>query len=304
MKKAIILTSLAILVIFALAACSSQPQQTDGAPTGGVEGVSPAQTSAAETPPPSAPANEANNTIEIKGIVDLVPHSELIGYVTDQLANEGIIVNLVSTAADATTNERTLAGEVDFNFFQHFPYLDEWNGINGGNLINVGDIHVEPISAYSDRYNTVDELPDNAVIAIPNDPTNAFRALRILEIAGFIELDQEAATNLKASASNIAQYLRPIELVELDSTIIIPTKDDFDVFITNVNKALEAGITSNVLFKEGEDSPYANIIAVRDDLDADKRAAVDRLVAALQSEDTRNFILEQYDGKVIPAKLR
>jgi len=239
--------------------------------------------------------------VEIKGIVDLVPHSELINYVTDKLATEGVIVNLVSTAADATTNERTEAREVDFNFFQHYPYLKEWNEINGGHLINVGDIHVEPISAYSDRYKSVSEIPANAKIAIPSDATNEFRALRILEIAGFIKLDDAALTNLRASVSNIKEYLKPIELIELDSAIIIPTKDDFDVFITNVNKALEAGISSTILFREGEDSPYANIIAVRNDLAADKRAAVDKLVQTLLSEDTRSYILEHYNGKVIPA---
>jgi D-methionine transport system substrate-binding protein len=244
------------------------------------------------------------NGVEIKGIVDLVPHSELINYVTAKLATEGVIVNLVSTAADATTNERTEAREIDFNFFQHYPYLREWNEINGGHLVNAGDIHVEPISAYSDRYKTVGEVPANAKIAIPSDATNEFRALRILEIAGFIKLDETAVKNLRASVSNIKEYLRPVELIELDSAIIIPTKDDFDVFITNVNKALEAGINSTILFREGEDSPYANIISVRSDLAADKRAAVDKLIKALQSEDTRSYILSHYNGKVIPAILK
>jgi len=244
------------------------------------------------------------NGVEIKGIVDLVPHSELVNYVTAKLATEGVIVNLVSTAADATTNERTEAREIDFNFFQHYPYLREWNEINGGHLVNAGDIHVEPISAYSDRYKTVGEVPANAKIAIPSDATNEFRALRILEIAGFIKLDETAVKNLRASVSNIKEYLRPVELIELDSAIIIPTKDDFDVFITNVNKALEAGISSTILFREGEDSPYANIISVRSDLAADKRAAVDKLIKALQSEDTRSYILSHYNGKVIPAILK
>ena len=241
--------------------------------------------------------------VEIKGIVDLVPHSELINYVKDKLAADGVIVNIVSTAADATTNERTEAKEIDFNFFQHFPYLKEWNEINGGHLINVGDIHVEPISAYSDKYKSVSEVPAKASIAIPNDATNEYRALRILEIAGFIKLDEAASKNLRASVSNVKEYIKPIKLIELDSAIVIPTRGDFDVFITNVNKALEAGITSAVLFREGEDSPYANIVSVRSDLAADKRAAVDKLVKALQSDDTRNFILGKYNGKVIPAKL-
>jgi len=248
-----------------------------------------------------AGTSSAGKGVEIKGIVDLVPHSELVNYVKDKLAGEGVIVNLVSTAADPTTNERTEAREIDFNFFQHLPYLNEWNEINGGHLVNAGDIHVEPISAYSDRYKTIAEIPANAKIAIPSDATNEFRALRILEIAGFIKLDEAAVKNLRATVSNIKEYLKPIELIELDSTIIIPTKDDFDVFITNVNKALEAGISSTILFREGEDSPYANIIAVRSDLAADKRAAVDKLVQALLSEDTRSYILQHYNGKVIPA---
>ena len=248
-------------------------------------------------------ASSSAESVEIKGIADLVPHSELIDYVKDKLAAEGVIVTLVSTAADEITNERTATGEIDFNFFQHFPYLNEWNDISGGNLIRVGDIHVEPISAYSDKYKTVSEVPDNAVIALPNNATNTYRALRILEIAGFIKLDEAAATSLKASVSSVSEYLKPIKLIELDSNIIIPTKGDFDVLITNVNRVLEAGVTSDVLLREGEDSPYANIVAVREDLAADKRAAVDKLVAALQSEATRNYILEKYNGKVIPARL-
>lgn len=265
-----------------LTACdSSKPASTDNA-----------------TPTPVAATN-----VEIKGIVDLVPHSELVNHVIDELAAEGVTVTLVSTAADETTNERTEAGEVDFNFFQHFPYLSEWNEANGGHLINIGDIHVEPISAYSDKYATTEEIPDNAKIAIPNNATNEYRALRILEAAGFIKLNDSANQNLKASLADVAEYLKPVELIELDAATIIPTKDDFDVFITNVNKALEAGITSTVLFKEGEDSPYANIVAVRSDLAADKRAAVDKLVQALQSDETCNYILETYNGKVIPAKL-
>jgi D-methionine transport system substrate-binding protein len=241
--------------------------------------------------------------VEIRGIVDLVPHSELINYVKDKLAADGVIINLVATAADETTNERTEAGEIDFNFHQHLPYLKEWNEINGGHLVSVGDIHVEPISAYSDKYKSVDEIPANASVAIPNNATNEFRALRILDIAGFIKLDDTANRTLQASVSNVKDYVKPIKLIELDAGIIIPTRGDFDVFITNVNRALEAGITSPILFREGEDSPYANIVVIRDGLAAEKRAAVEKLVKALQSEDTRNYILTKYNGKVIPAKL-
>lgn len=242
-----------------------------------------------------------NATVTIKGITALVPHSELIEFVTPKLAEQGIEVVLVSTEADSTSNEKTAVGEVDFNFFQHYPYLQEWNETNGFNLVNVGDIHIEPITAYSDTYTDAKDIPDDAVVAIPNDGTNEYRALLILEQNGFIVLNEETATSLSASLSDIKEYLRPIEIVELDSAQIIPTKSDFDFFITNTNKALEAKITSNILFSEGSQSPYANIIAV-DESQKDNPAIL-ALVEALQSEETKAFIAEKYNGAVIPANL-
>lgn len=243
----------------------------------------------------------SKETVTIKGIADLVPHSELIEYVAPGLAEQGIIVELVATAADNTTNEKLAKGEIDFNFFQHEPYLQEWNEANGYNLVNAGDIHVEPITAYSDKYGTKDEIPENAVVAIPNDGTNEYRALRILEENGFIRLNEETATSLSASVLDISEYLRPIEIVEIDSAQIIPTKADYDFFITNTNKALEAKITSSKLFSEGGSSPYANIIAVREE--DYKSSAITALVKALQSEDTRKYIEDTYNTAVIPAQL-
>jgi D-methionine transport system substrate-binding protein len=245
---------------------------------------------------------DVKQTVTIKGIVDLVPHSELIEYVKPKLAQQGIIVELVATAADNTTNEKLAKGEIDFNFFQHEPYLNEWNSVNGYNLKNAGDIHVEPITAYSDKYNSKEEIPENAVVAIPNDGTNEYRALRILEENGFIKLNADTASSLSASVLDIEEYLRPIEIVELDSAQIIPTKADYGFFITNTNKVLEAKISSAKLFSEGGDSPYANIIAVREE-DVDN-PAIKALVEALQSEDTRNYINDKYNGAVIPAKLK
>ncbi|CDZ23970.1 ABC-type metal ion transport system, periplasmic component/surface antigen [[Clostridium] cellulosi] len=254
-----------------------------------------------------ATANTSENSssdqkkVTIKGIADLVPHSELIKYVTPKLAEQGIIVELVATSADTTTNEKLAKGEIDFNYFQHEPYLQEWNKANGYDLVNAGDIHVEPITAYSDKYSSKEDIPDNAVVAVPNDGTNEYRALRILEENGFIKLNAKTANSLSASVSDIEKYLRPIKIVELDSAQIIPTKDDYDFFITNTNKALEAKITSKRLFSEGSDSPYANIIAVRKE-DVNNPAIV-ALVKALQSEDTRKYIEKTYGGAVIPAKL-
>lgn len=243
-------------------------------------------------------SSSSDEKIVLKGIVDLVPHSEIIEHVKPQLEEQGITIELVATAADPTTNERLNAGEIDFNYFQHLPYLESENEANGYDLVSAGGIHIEPITAYSDKYASVDELPENAVVAIPNDGTNEYRALRILEENGFIVLDPAAKDSLSASVKDITEFKKQLEIVEIDSTQIIPSKDDYDFFITNTNKALEAGITSTKLFSEGKDSPYANIIAVRsEDLDD---PAVKALVDALLSEETQQWIADNYNGAVIP----
>lgn len=245
-------------------------------------------------------ADTESEEVVLKGVADLVPHSEIIEYVTPKLAEQGIKIELVSTAADSTTNEKLNAGEIDFNYFQHEPYLLSEVESNGYDLVSAGGIHVEPITAYSDKYEKKEDIPQDAVVAIPNDATNEYRALRILELNGFIDLDDKVEDSLSASVDDILEYKVPLKIVEIDSAQIIPTKDDYDFFITNTNKALEAGIKSNKLFSEGADSPYANIIAVRSE-DKDN-PAIKALVAALLDEDTQKFIQEKYDGAVIPVK--
>ena len=288
------LISVATIASFALslAGCSAKSTGTS-LNAAEVETTSQEQQTEAETS-----GEETTEKIVLKGIVDLVPHSEIIEHVRPQLEEQGIYIELVATSADSTTNERLNAGEIDFNYFQHLPYLESEVETNGYKLVSAGGIHIEPITAYSDKYTSVDQIPDNAVVAIPNDGTNEYRALRILEINGFIVLDDTARDSLSASVSDITSYVKPIEIVEIDSAQIIPTKDDYDFFITNTNKALEAGITSNKLFSEGEDSPYANIIAVREE-DQDN-PAVKALVDALLSEETQQWIQDNYNGAVIP----
>lgn len=297
LRKKVLSVLLTVATVFAtMTACGSQPTSGTAADT-----QAPAQQTADASVDASsnadAPASD-DGTIVLKGIADLVPHSEIIEYIKPKLEEQGITIELVSTAADSTTNEKLNAGEIDFNYFQHDPYLQSEIDANGYDLVNAGGIHVEPITAYSDKYDSKEDIPENAVVAIPNDATNEYRALRILELNGFITLDESVQDSLSASVADITEYIIPLEIVELDSAQIIPTKDDYDFFITNTNKALEAGITSNKLFSEGADSPYANIIAVRSE-DKDN-PAIQALVEALLDEDTQQFIEETYNGAVIP----
>ena len=289
-KKVISTIALGALA-FNFAACAQKPaQQTTAAATDAPTAQDSVQASDAQA--------GADSKVVLKGIVDLVPHSEIIEHVKPVLEEQGITIELVATAADSTTNERLDSGEIDFNYFQHLPYLESENDANGYKLASAGGIHIEPITAYSDKYTSVDQIPDNAVVAIPNDGTNEYRALRILEENGFIVLDPAAKDSLSASVKDITEFKKQLEIVEIDSAQIIPTKDDYDFFITNTNKALEAGITSTKLFSEGKDSPYANIIAVREeDLN---NPAVKALVEALLSEETQQWIADKYNGAVIP----
>lgn len=239
--------------------------------------------------------------VVLTGLADLVPHNELIEYVKPKLEEQGIEINIVSTASDTTWNSKVEDGEVDFNFTQHKPYMDEWNELNDGHLISAGAVHVEPIAAYSEKYTDVSEVPDNATVVVPNDATNEYRALSILQDAGFIKL-REDLPELKASLDDIEEYIKPIQITEIDSIQIIGLASDFDIYIVNTNKALEAGIdTTKYLFREEGDSPYANIITVSEK--NKDNPAIQALVEALQSEDTRKFIEEHYHGAVIPANL-
>ena len=293
----------ASLAVASLAGCGNAANDSSNTNSGSTSTVSTADNdkSSDDSSKSDSGSEETTETVTIKGITDLTPHSELINYVIPKLKEQGVNVELVSTAADATTNEKLANGEIDFNFFQHLPYLNSENEINGWDLVSAGDIHVEPITAYSDKYQTVDEIPDGAVVAIPNDGTNEYRALKILEENGFIELDSSVQDTLSADTNSITNYIKNITIIEQDSAQIIPTKEDYDFFITNTNKALEAKITSNKLFSEGaKDNPYANIIAVRKE-DKDNEA-IRKLVAALQSEDTRKYIEETYNGAVIPVE--
>lgn len=245
-----------------------------------------------------AGTTDSSGITTLKAQADLTPHQEILEHAKDALAQKGVAVDVV-TNDDKTVNEMVESGEIDFNYDQHEPYLKSWNSQNGGDVVNAGKVHVEPITAYSDKYQSTDEIPDNAVVAVPSDPTNEYRALSILQTAGFITLDDQASTDLGASTKNVSNYNKPIKIVELDAEQIIPTKDDYDFFITNTNRALEANLKSNKLFSEGKDSPYANIIAVKSGHENDP--AIKTLVEVLQSDEVQDWINEHYQGAVIGA---
>lgn len=248
----------------------------------------------------SGSATSEGKTV-LKVAADPTPHVELLNHVKAKLAEEGIDLQITTLDAtgDALANEQVNNGEFDVNFFQHQPYLDSVIKEKGYDLANAGKVHVEPIGFYSAKYKSKADIPANATVAIPNDTTNEYRALKILEDNGFIKL-KSGLKNYSATVQDIASYTKPLKITELDSAQIIRVRDQFDGYITNTNKILDAGIDAkSALFREGADSPYANILVTKKSRVND--AAVLKLKAALQSDDVKQFIKDKYKGAVIAA---
>ena len=321
MKKKLALIMAAALAVSALlAGCgnggaaqeAANTEDTADADTGAAE-----DSSAEDTANEDAAADSGSDTEEAAGaeadaqqasaekvvlkcVCDLTPHSEILESAKDALAAEGIELDIVSTTWDATWNDMLIDGEIDFAYFMHVPAMESIEEEMGATLYSMGGVHVEPYACFSDKYASKDEFPENAVIAIPNDSSNEYRALKVLEKEGFIKLNPEM-TAIDASVNEIEEYLIPIEIVEMDQANIIPSAADFDAYFVNVNRALEADIdTTSYLMREGEDSEYANIITVTE---ANKdNESIKTLVKVLQSDDVKSFITEHYNGAVIPAK--
>jgi len=240
-----------------------------------------------------------SNPVTIKVLADVVPHAELLEFVKPKLAAKGI--NLEITVSDFARdgNEAVNSGEYDANYFQHKPYLDSVKAEKGFDLANAGNIHVEPIGFYSSKWKSLKEIPSKATFEIPNDVTNEYRALRILETAGYIKLKKGTKVG-QATLRDVEKYLKPVKLVEIDADQLVRDLPDFDGGVINTNRVLEAGIdASTALFREGKDSPYANIITVKSSRVKDP--AIQELVKALRTEEVRKFIAEKYKGAVIPA---
>ncbi len=226
------------------------------------------------------------------------PHAEMLKLVVDNLAEDGITLKIIEFTDYVTPNEALEGGQIDANFFQHLPYMDSFNSERGYNLVNAGGIHIEPVALYSKKVSSLDELKNGATIAIPNDPTNEGRALLLLQSAGLIKLDE--AAGITATPQNITENVKNIKFHEIEAASLPRVLLDVDAAVINGNYAIPAGLSasSDGLIVEGADSPYVNIIAVKDgNENADKITA---LVKALQSEEIAEFIAEKYpNGEVV-----
>jgi D-methionine transport system substrate-binding protein len=235
----------------------------------------------------------------LKVAADSVPHAEILEFIKPQLEKEGIDLQIYVTSEWTLINTQTQEGQYDANYFQHLPFLESAKVGRDLDLIPVGAVHIEPISLYSHKYKSVAELPEKAIIAVPNDPANEYRALVLLQELGFIKL-RDSISTYQASKADIVQYLKPIQIVEADGGLIVRSGDQFDAYITNTNRILEYGVKDPILATENpKDSPYANLLVVRKDRENDP--AIKALVRALRTQDVKDFINDKYNGAVVAA---
>ncbi|MEG1593055.1 MAG: MetQ/NlpA family ABC transporter substrate-binding protein [Oscillibacter sp.] len=237
--------------------------------------------------------------VTLKVAASSTPHAEILAVVKDTLAEQGIDLQVTAYTDYVIPNTAVEEGAEDANYFQHTPYMEDFNAKNGTHLVNAGGVHVEPMGIYAGKCASLDALPDGATIAIPNDATNEGRALLLLEAQGLIKLKADAG--LVAMPKDIAENPKNLEFLELEAAMLPNGVDEVDLSVINCNYALEAGFNpvKDALAIEAADSPYVNIISVKEGHEKDP--AVVALVEALHSDAVRTFIEETYKGAVVPA---
>lgn len=232
-----------------------------------------------------------------------VPHAEILELIKPELAKEGVDLEIKVFTDYVQPNVQLSEKRLDANYFQTKPYLDGFNKNkikDESKFLQTGvGVHVEPFGGYSKKYKSLADLPEGATIAIPNEGSNAGRALLLLQKAGLITLKDP--TNALATPKDIASNPKKFKFRELESAVLPRVLDQVDLDLINTNYALEAKLNpkKDALVIEGADSPYVNFLVTRpDNAHAD---AIEKLSKALTSQQVKDFINKKYDGAVLPA---
>lgn len=228
------------------------------------------------------------------------PHADILGFVSKNLAAEaGLKLEVKEFTDYVLPNTATETGQVDANFFQHQPYLDDFNKKNDTHLVSVGTVHLEPLGLYSKKVKDLGDIKSGQTIAVPNDTTNEGRALQLLAENGLITLKSGVGTSAKLSDITDKKGL---EFKELEAATVPRALNDVDAAVINGNYAIEADLKpakDSLALEKADGNPYANIIAVKKGNEKDPR--VEKLVKLLHSDEVKKFIEDSYQGSVIPA---
>lgn len=237
----------------------------------------------------------------IKVAASATPHAEILEEAKPILEKEGWDLEVTVFDDYVQPNLVVESGDFDANYFQHIPYLDNFNEEQGTHLVNAGGIHYEPFGIYPGTKKSLDELEDGDTIAVPNDTTNEARAL-LLQDNGVITLKDGAG--LEATVKDIEENPKNIKIEELEAAQVSRVKDEVAFVVLNGNYALQAGysVSKDSIAHETSDSEaaktYVNVIAVKEE--NEESEAIKALVDTLKSDEIKDFINEKYDGAVIP----
>ena len=255
----------------------------------------------------SSGASSASASLEIITVAAVpTPHAEVLNdAVAPLLEAEGYKLEVKEFTDYVLPNTATEQGEVDANYFQHKPYLDNFNDEQGTHLVDVVAVHYEPFGLYAGKDKSLaslDALPEGAKVAVPNDATNEARALLLLQDAGLIKLDESAG--LTATKADIVENPRNLDIVELEAAQTALSLEDVDIAAINSNYALEAGlnVAKDAIVTEAADSEaaqtYANLLVVKEG--NENNPGIQALAKALNSDEVRDYINNTYDGAVLP----
>lgn len=228
-----------------------------------------------------------------------VPHAEILEFVKPLVAEKGVDLQIVEFNDYVQPNLATDDGELNANYYQHRPYLETFIKDHGVNLVEVCGVHIEPMGVYSKSIKSLEELPEGATVAIPNDPTNGGRALLLLASAGVITLADP--TDITCTVMDITENPKDLDIRELEAAQLPRSLDDVTAAVINTNYAMAAGMVPgrDAILIEGADSPYVNILVANPD--SAKLPDMKILQEALNSPETRKFIEEKYQGAILPA---
>ena len=288
------------LAVVSLAACGGQKADTKTETKKETEAGSEKE-KAAESEKATEAAAASGETVKIKIGATPSPHAEILEAAKDALKKKGVEIEIVTYNDYVQPNIATDEGQIDANYFQHQPYLDDFNKENNTHVVSVGKIHYEPFGIYAGKSKDLKNIQDGAKIAVPNDTTNEARALLLLEANGIIKLKDGAG--LTATKQDIVENPHNVELYEVEAAQIPRSLDSVDFACMNGNFAIQANYKpSEALAAEKSDSEaaqtYANIIAVAE---KNKDAAwAKTLVEVLTSKEIQDFINKKYEGGVVP----
>jgi len=275
-----------VILSVALAGCGSNSQSSAGTAVN-------ATTAAAST----NQAAEPTKTVKVGAAP--VPHAEILEFIKPKLKEQGVNLEVVVLDDEGQLNPALKDNQIDANFFQHVPYLDSVKHEKGFDFAVTTKVHVEPIGFYSDKLKTKDDIKEGAKIGIPNNPSNEYRALILLQEQGLIKL-KDGLTTYEATPKDIVENPKKLQFVEAEAATLPRALPDLDGAIINTNIVLEAKIDpKSALFREDANSPYANVIVVRKG--DENREDIKKLDKALHSPEVRKFIEDKYGVAVVPA---